>query len=134
MFMYILAIFSMHEGAPPIPKDINIDVLNTTNMELTVNLTWSLNHRCVQEYYVEVTNTNTSTCIKNSTKLRYIVLTLQTGLLHFIRVKGADRAGRGEWSQLYIHALGEPNVIIITFSATNYNTIDNSNTCSYSHR
>ena len=128
----ILAMFSMHEGAPPVPKDINIDVLNTTNMELTVNLTWALNHRCVQEYYVEVTNTDTSTCIKNSTTLQYIILTLQTGVVYSFKVRGADRAGRGKWSEVYIHASGEPN-IIECYNSPVTNTVDNNNTCSCSH-
>ena len=118
MFVYILAIFSMHEGAPPIPKDINIDVLNTTNMMSTVNLTWALNHHCVTEYYVEVTNISTSTCITNITS-QYIVLTLQTGVVYSFRVRGVDGAGRGEWSELYVYTPGETNV---TFSSATLST------------
>ena len=93
----------MHEGAPPVPRDIKINVLNTMNMQLTVNLTWALNHRCVMEYYVEVTNISTSTCITNTTS-QYIVLKLQTGVVYSVRVRGVDGAGRGEWSELYIYA------------------------------
>ena len=109
IYVYVLAIFSMYEGAPPVPKDINIDILNTTNMELTVNLTWTLNHRCVMEYYVEVTNISTSTCITNTTS-QYIVLTLKTGVVYSFRVRGVDGAGRGEWSELYKYTPGETNV------------------------
>ena len=107
----------MHEGAPPVPRDIKINVLNTMNMQLTVNLTWALNHRCVMEYYVEVTNISTSTCITNITS-QYIVLTLQTGVVYSFRVRGVDGAGRGEWSKLYKYTPGETNVTSSTATLT----------------
>ena len=111
MYMYLPCFMYEFEGTPPAPKDANIDVLNMTDVELTVNLTWSLIHRCVEVYYVEVTNTNTSNITNMNTTSQYIVLTIQTGLLHSIRVRGVDGAGRGEWSELYIYASGVPTVL-----------------------
>ena len=67
-------------------------------------------------YYVEVTNTNTSNITNMNTTSQYIVLTLQTAdLLYSIRVRGGDSTGRGEWSELYIYASGEPNALLQPF-------------------
>ena len=88
-------------GIPPPPKNVNVtEILGTTDTESSVNLTWSLDNQCVVVYHVEVTNTNTSNITNMNTTSQYIVLTLQTGVVYSFRVRGADSAGRGEWSEL----------------------------------
>ena len=88
-----------------------------TDTELNINLTWSLiDNQCVVAYHVEVTNTNTSNITNMNTTSQYTVLTLQTGALYSIRVRGADSAGRGEWSKLYIYASGEPKMFYVVMT------------------
>ena len=91
---------------PPPPKKVNVtEILSTTDTESSVNLTWSLdNQLCVVVYHVEVTNTNTSNITNMNTTSQYIVLTLQTGVEYSFRVRGADSAGRGEWSEPFMYA------------------------------
>ena len=82
-------------------------ILSSTSSELTVNLTWS-NSRCVVVYYVEVTATDTTSItntmsITNTTS-QYIVLSLQIGVVHSFRVRGADSINRlGEWSDYFVY-------------------------------
>ena len=123
--MYIHSI-----GIPPPPKNINvtdIDILSTTDTELSVNLTWSLDNQCVVVYHVEVTNTNTSNITNMNSTSQYIVLTLQTGVVYSFRVRGADSAGRGEWSRRIYYA--SPELItssLPTVAPTNIGNYDTS--------
>ena len=79
----------------------------TADTESSVNLTWSLDNQCVVVYHVEVTNTNTSNFTNMNTTSQYIVLPLQTGVEYSIRVRGADSAGRGEWSEPFQYTPSE---------------------------
>ena len=113
--------FCLFSGTPPSPimtltnlKTCLVQTMsglfvNLTNIESSVNLTWSLdNHmQCVVMYHVEVTNTNTSDIMNLNTISQYIVLTLQTGVVYSIRVRGADSAGRGEWSEPFQYTPSE---------------------------
>ena len=93
-----------YSGSPPAPFNVSIAadmVVNTVSQ--AINLTWSLdNQLCVVVYHVEVTNTNIGVITSESTKSQYIVLTLQTGVVYSVRVRGADSAGRGEWSEPFL--------------------------------
>ena len=89
-------------GPPNTPTNLGINVLSTSDTESSVNLTWSLDNQCVVVYHVEVTNTNTGIITNTNTTSQYIVLTLQTGVVYSFRVRGADSAGRGEWSEPFM--------------------------------
>ena len=99
---------------PPPPKNVNVaEILGTTDTESSVNLAWSLdNQLCVVVYHVEVTSNNTSNITNMNTTSQYIVLTLQTGVVYSVRVRGVDSAGRGEWSELLMYT-GESRFQVI---------------------
>ena len=86
------------------------NLLSTADTESSVNLTWSLDNQCVVVYHVEVTNTNTSNITNMNTTSQYIILTLQTSVVYSFRVRGADSAGRGEWSEQSMFTPGELKV------------------------
>ena len=90
-------------GIPPPPIGLNISVLNLIDAELIINLTWSLDHHCVIIYFVEVTNhgTNKIMIFNITSDSMSISLTLATDITYSMRVRGTDRAGRGEWSPQY---------------------------------
>ena len=107
-------------GVPPSPSNLRISVLNMTDTELIVNLTWSLDHHCVVFYLVEVTNYDTDNImIFNTTSdSMFISLTLVTNVPYSMRVRGADCAGRGMWSPLQSFPQGDqnnPSSVFITF-------------------
>ena len=89
-----------------------VNLLTTSDTESSVNLTWSLDNQCLVVFHVEVTNTNTSNIINMNTASQYIVLTLQTGVVYSFIVRGADSAGRGEWSEPFMYTPGESNFSI----------------------
>ena len=89
---------------------MDVNILNTTDTESSVNLTWFLDNQCVVVYHVEVTNTNTSNITNMNTTSQYIVLILQTGVVYSFRVIGADSAGRGEWSEAVMYPPGKSGV------------------------
>ena len=98
----------MFAGIPPPPSDLNVSVLNMTDTDLIVNLTWSLDHPCVIIYFIEVTNRGTNDITNfNITSDSMVIpenrlyLTLVTDITYSMRVRGADRAGRGYWSPQY---------------------------------
>ena len=110
----------MFAGIPPPPSDLKVTVLNMTDTELIVNLIWSLDHHCVIIYLVEVTNrdTNDIMIFNISSDSILISLTLVTDIIYSMRVRGADRAGRGEWSTLLSFPKGKNtnpnnNIIIV---------------------
>ena len=106
LYMYTL-------GIPPPPKNVTVaDILNTADTESSVKLAWSLDNQCVVVYHLEVTNTNTSNITNMNTTSQYIVLTLQTGVVYSFRVRGADSAGRGEWSDPFMYS-GESRFQVI---------------------
>ena len=93
-----------------------------TDTELIVNLTWSFDHHCVIIYIVEVTNLGTNDIeIFNTTSDSILIsLTLATDITYSMRVRGADRAGRGEWSTLLSFHNGKntnPSIIVVRLSA-----------------
>ena len=102
-------------GPPNTPTNLGIIILNISDTESSVNLTWSLDNQCVVVYHVEVTNTNTDNITNMNTTSQYIVLTLQTGVVYSFRVRGADSAGRGEWSELFMYTPGELKFIITVY-------------------
>ena len=90
-------------GSPSAPYNLSFaaDVINSVSQ--AINLTWSIDNKlCVVVYHVEVTNTNTGVTTNMDTTSQYIVLTLQTGVVYSFRVRGADSADRGEWSELFL--------------------------------
>ena len=101
----VVHVYLLSLGIPPPPKNVHVNVADipaTSDTESSVNLTWSLDNQCVVVYHVEVTNTNTSNITNMNTTSQYIVLTLQTGVVYSFRVRGADSAGRGEWSEQFM--------------------------------
>ena len=99
MYYLVIVRVELHippTDAPPAPSNVDIKVVNTAISTVTVNLTWSLDNRCVEEYHIEVNSTNNSTSYTTSQQNKAV--TLQTGILYFFRVKGTDRTNRGEWS------------------------------------
>ena len=90
-------------GVPLAPSNVAIGILSSTGSELTVNLTWSQDSsRCVMVYYVEVTANNINITNMTTTS-QYITLMLQNGVVYSFRVRGADGANRGEWSDSFIY-------------------------------
>ena len=93
-----------------------------TDTELIVNLTWYLDHHCVIIYFVEVTNrdTNDIMILTITSDSMLISLTLATDITYSMRVRGADRAGRGEWSTFLFFPKGKnsnPSIIVVRLSA-----------------
>ena len=99
-------------GSPTAPTNLDLNILTTSDTESSVNLTWFLDNQCVVVYHVEVTNTNTSNITNMNTTSQYIVLTLQTGVVYSFRVRGADSAGRGKWSEPFMFTPSESKFLL----------------------
>ena len=103
-------------GPPNAPTNLYFIILSTSDTESSVNLTWSLDNQCMVVYHVEVTNTDTGNITNVDTTSQYIiVLTLQIGVVYSFRVRGADSAGRGEWSDPFMFTPGELKFTITVY-------------------